>query len=83
VKILAAVFGVVLILIVLGDAFETVILSCPVTRRVRLARLFFRYTWLPFAALFGRISSGERRENYLSYSKNIDDGFPRDVLPES
>ena len=66
-KILSAIFGVVLILIVLGDAFETVILSRRVTRRVRLARLFFRYTWLPCAALFRRISSGERRENYLSY----------------
>ena len=66
-KILSAIFGVVLILVVLGDAFETVILSRRVTRRVRLARLFFRYTWLPCAALFRRISSGERRENYLSY----------------
>jgi hypothetical protein len=66
-EILSAVFGVVLILIVLGDAFETVILSRRVTRRVRLARLFFRYTWLPCAALFRRISSEERRENYLSY----------------
>lgn len=66
-KILAAIFGVVLILVVLGDAFETVILSRRVTRRVRLARLFFRYTWLPCAALCRRISSGERREDYLSY----------------
>ncbi len=66
-EILAAILGVVLILIILGDAFETVVLSRRVTRRVRLARLFFRYTWLPSSALLCRISSGRRRENYLSF----------------
>jgi hypothetical protein len=66
-KILATIFGVVLILVVLEDAFETVVLSRRVTRRVRLARLFFRYTWLPCSALLRWISSGRRRENFLSF----------------
>ncbi len=67
VEILPAIFGVVLILVILGDAFETIVLPRRVTRRVRLARLFFRYTWLPCSALLRRISSGRRRETYLSF----------------
>jgi hypothetical protein len=37
--------GLVLILVVLGDAFETMVLPRRVTRRLRLARLFLRYSW--------------------------------------
>src|SRR5512136_147068 len=59
--------GIVLILVVLGDAFETIVLPRRVTRRVRLARLFFRYTWLSWSALLRWISSGKRRETYLSF----------------
>ena len=44
--ILLCALGVALILIVLGDAFETVILPRQVTRRISLARLFYRWTWL-------------------------------------
>ena len=65
-EILTAIFGVVLILVVLGDAFETIVLPRRVTRRVRLARLFFRYTWRPWSALLHWISTGRRRETYLS-----------------
>jgi hypothetical protein len=67
VEILAAILGVVLILVILGDAFETIVLPRRVTRRVRLARLFFRYTWLPWSSLLRWISSGKRRETYLSF----------------
>jgi hypothetical protein len=67
VEILISILGVVLILVVLGDAFETVVLPRRVTRRVRLARLFFRSTWLPWSALLRWISSGKRRETYLSF----------------
>ncbi len=64
---LSAILGVALILIVLGDAFETIILPRRVTRRIRLARLFFRYTWRPWSALVGSMSSGKRQETYLSF----------------
>jgi hypothetical protein len=67
VEILAAIFGVFLILVIFWDAFETVVLPRRVTRRVRLARLFFRYTWLPWSSLLRWISSGRRRETYLSF----------------
>lgn len=66
-KVLPAILGVVLVLVVLGDGFETIVLSRRVTRRVRLAGFFFRYTWLPCSAFVSRISSGRRRENYLSF----------------
>lgn len=64
---LAAILGVALVLIVLGDAFETIVLPRRVTRQLRLARLFFRYTWRPWSALVGSMSSGKRQETYLSF----------------
>jgi hypothetical protein len=65
-RILAGVLGVALIIVALGDAFETVVLPRRVTRRVRLARLFYRYTWRLWSALAHSVSSGRRLENYLS-----------------
>ncbi len=64
---LSAILGVVLILVILGDAFETIVLPRRVTRRVRLARLFFRYTWRPWLAMVRSLSSGKRQETYLSF----------------
>src|SRR5439155_3219030 len=50
--------------VILWDAFEVVILPRRVTRRWRLARLFYRSTW----ALWRRaVRRGRRRESYLSY----------------
>ena len=66
--LLWAVVGVVLIGVVLLDAFETVVLPRRATRRLRLARLVFRSTWQLWSApARGRWHSGERRETYLSY----------------
>lgn len=64
---LAGLVGVVLLASVLWDAFETVILPRRVSRRFRLTRLFYRTTWLPFAATARRVPSGGRREAYLSF----------------
>jgi hypothetical protein len=41
-RILAVIFGSVLILLVALDAFETIVLPRRVTRRLRLAQLFYR-----------------------------------------
>ena len=49
--VLVAAFGCILIFIVLWDAFETIVLPRRVTRRIRLTRLFYYYTWKPWAAL--------------------------------
>ncbi|MGO9315219.1 MAG: hypothetical protein ACLQDI_21105 [Syntrophobacteraceae bacterium] len=37
--------GAFLIIIVLWEAFETVIFPRRVTRRLRMARIFYRLTW--------------------------------------
>jgi len=67
VVILSATLGVVLILVILGDAFETIVFPRRVTRRIRLARFFIRYTWLLWVALVHWLSSRRRQETYLSF----------------
>ena len=62
-----AVLSVLLILIILLDAFETIVLPRRVTRRIRLARLFYRATWVPGSAMARRITSSRRRESFLSF----------------
>ena len=66
-SILLAGIGVAIILIVLGDAFETIVLPRRVTRPVSLARLFYQYTWLSWSVAVRSISSGKRQETYLSF----------------
>jgi hypothetical protein len=63
----AIVLGILLIFVVLWDAFETIVLPRRVTRRFRLARLFYRYTWLLWTTFARSMHSGRRRENYLSF----------------
>ena len=58
--------GLVLIAIVLWDAFETVVLPRTVTRRFRLARFYFRNTWRSWAGVARTIDSDSRRERFLA-----------------
>jgi hypothetical protein len=67
VRVLTAILGAALILIVLWDAFETVILPRRVTRRIRLARLFYRSTWVLWSAFAGLLRSRKRRDAYLGF----------------
>lgn len=64
--VLAGVLGAALILIILGDAFETIILPRRVTRRFRLTRLFIRGAWKFWGSLL-RGGRSKRRDRYLSY----------------
>src|SRR5262249_25626507 len=57
--------GILLILVILWDAFETIILSRRVSRKFRLTRLFYRTAWAPWSAIARRIRPGNRRENFL------------------
>jgi hypothetical protein len=66
VRIAAGIAGLLLLAIVLGDAFETVVLPRRINRRLRLTRLFYRATWHPFAAGARFIRNPSRREAYLS-----------------
>src|SRR5689334_14183759 len=63
--IVMALLGVFLILMVLWDAFETMILPRRVARRLRLTSLFYRSIWWPWSWLTQRLTSGKQREKYL------------------
>jgi hypothetical protein len=56
---LAAVVGVVIIVVILWDTFETIVLPRRVTRRLRLTRLFYVATWAPVAGLARRVPAGK------------------------
>jgi hypothetical protein len=57
--------GILLIVIGLWDVFETIVLPRRVTRRVRLTRLFYRYTWKPWWLIASTIKKKKRRETLL------------------
>jgi len=65
--VFAIIIGIAFITIALWDAFETVVLPRRVTRRIRLARLFYRYTWRFWSALCHSFFSRRHLENYLSF----------------
>src|SRR3989441_11935780 len=66
-QILSAIAGVIVILVVLLDAFETIVLPRRVRRQFRLTAWFYRRTWIPWRRLASRIGSASRRENFLGY----------------
>src|SRR3984893_1653715 len=63
----AAIFGVVIIGVVLLDAFETVVLPRRVTRHFRLTAWFYRRTWGPWQKLAGPIQPPSRQQNFFWY----------------
>ena len=66
-RILAVIFGIVLILLVALDAFETIILPRRVARRFRLVRLITFVIQLGWKSLGYVTRAGARRESILSY----------------
>jgi hypothetical protein len=64
--VLAAILGCGLVLIVLIDAFNTIMLARRAEHVFRIARIFYRMTWSPFAAIGRRMKSGRWREEFLS-----------------
>jgi ion channel len=66
-SILAAVFGAIVIVAVLLDAFETVVLPRRVTRHFRLTAWFYRRTWVPWIRIAHRIRTLSRQQNFLGY----------------
>src|SRR6266851_6661250 len=65
--LLAILVGLVLVGTGLWDAFETVVLPRRVSRRVRIASVFYQLTWRPYAAFASRVHAETRREDYLSF----------------
>jgi hypothetical protein len=66
-RVLAGLVGTAVIVIILWDAFETMVLPRRVTRRFRLTRLFYHYTWLPLSRLLYATFSETRTESLLSF----------------
>src|SRR5437868_13845840 len=62
-----AIIGIVFILAILLDAFETVVLPRRVRRSFRITSWFYRRTWIPWRKLASHIQGQARRENFLGY----------------
>src|SRR5215213_8294625 len=66
-QLLAVVVGVLVVVVVLWDTFETIVLPRRVSRRLRLTRLFYVGTWAPVAGLARRVPPGKKRDRYLAF----------------
>jgi Ion channel len=66
-SIVATVFGLIIIWVVLLDAFETVVLPRRVTRHFKLTAWFYRRTWIPWRGIARRIKPLSRQQNFLGY----------------
>ena len=64
---IALIAGVLCLVEVLVDAFQTIILPRRASGRVRISRIFFRSTWVPWRAIAARMRQTRRRETFLSY----------------
>jgi hypothetical protein len=62
-----AALGLLIILLVLLEAFETVVLPRRVTRSFRLTVLFYRSTWITWRSIARHIAKTRRRETFLSF----------------
>lgn len=66
-RIIVGILAAALILIILWEAFETIILPRRVSRRFRLTRILYASTWIPWAATARAIKNRKRRETLLAY----------------
>ena len=57
--------GLALAVVILVDAFEAIILPRRVTRKIRLARLFYKTTWAFWKAVVNKIPARKTREALL------------------
>jgi hypothetical protein len=67
VSIPAIVVGVIVICVVLLDAFETVVLPRRVTRQFKLTAWFYRRTWIPWKKIARHIPTPVRQQSFLGY----------------
>lgn len=66
-RILVGILAAALIVVILWEAFETIILPRRVSRRIRLTRLFYVSTWKPWSAVARAVKNRKRRESLLGY----------------
>ncbi len=67
VSIPAIIAGLVIIGVVLLDAFETVVLPRRVTRQFKLTAWFYRRTWIPWTRIAAQIRTPSRQQSFLGY----------------
>ena len=67
VNVPAIIFGVVIICVVLLDAFETIVLPRRVTRQFKLTAWFYRRTWIPWRKIARHIQTPSRQQSFLGY----------------
>jgi len=65
--IIAIVGGIVILWVVLLDAFETVVLPRRVLRNFKLTAYFYRRTWIPWRRVASHIKTTSRQQNFLGY----------------
>ncbi len=66
-RLVAVIFGIVLIVLVALDAFETIVLPRRVSRRIRLAVLYYRTFRLGWYSLARLMRSSARRDAFQGY----------------
>ena len=66
-RLAAICLGIILIVLVAQDAFETIVLPRRVTRRIRLTKLFYRVTLLGGNSIGHMIRSSARRDSFQAY----------------
>jgi hypothetical protein len=59
--------GIVVFVLVLWDAFEAIILPRRVTRKFRLTRFYYKFTWVTWKAAARHVSSKKSRESFLGF----------------
>jgi len=64
---LATIAGIMLIITVLWETFETIVLPRRVTRQFRLTRYFYRFSWLSLRGLAASKSNKKKRDALLSF----------------
>jgi hypothetical protein len=63
----ASIAGVVLIFVILLDAFETIVLPRRIKRTLRITGWFYKNTWTIWTGLARHIPLANRREGFLAY----------------
>jgi len=63
----AFIAGVAVFLVVAWDAFEAIILPRRVTRKFRLTRFYYKFTWKTWKIYASLLKTGKARETFLGY----------------
>lgn len=66
-RIIAALVGIIAVLLILQDSLETIVIPRRIARRLRIARAFYRLTWWIVSGRFRRMHDHRRREYFISF----------------